>query len=323
MIIRAQRKDHFTVINNIAIDDTRLGFRAKGVLIFILSKPDNWSVSERGLAQVGPDGREAVGAALRELETCGYLRRTKSRNPDGTWAWDSMIFDVPQPADGSGDGETHGAGVADFPPESSTVAGFSSHGLTVHGKPVHIIRTEQTNTNSLSPSRAALPEAEKPPEAARPPVVKGSPYMRGLLLTNGYVTEGTGKNAVQVYYERFHFTDPAAHLSAPVEDDLVRICTDLVRLREVVIAYSRTNYQPGNAQLILDWYHAGVPSRVTGATKGDFGNGNGNGANNRGNAGRRSSTDSRQPWANYSAPSWSDDEIAEFQAGLAGGPGHD
>ena len=145
--------------------------------------------------------------------------------------------------------------------------------------------------------------------------------MRGLLLPNGYVPEGTGKNAVQVYYERFHFGDPDAHLSAPVEDDLVRICTDLARLREVVIAYSRTNYQPGNAQLIIDWYHAGVPSRAAGATKGDF-NGNGN-ANSGGNTGRRGGTDSRKPWANYSAPSWSDDEIAEFQAGLAGGPGHD
>ena len=320
MIIRAQRKDHFTVINNIAIDDTRLGFRAKGVLIFILSKPDNWSVSERGLAQVGPDGREAVGAALRELETCGYLRRTKSRNPDGTWAWDSMIFDVPQPADGSGDPETQGAGVAENPPVTSTVDGFSGHGLTVHGKPVHIINTDQTNTNSLSPSRAALAENGKPP-AGKPPVIKGSPHMRGLLLPNGYVPEGTGKNAVQVYYERFHFGDPDAHLSAPVEDDLVRICTDLARLREVVIAYSRTNYQPGNAQLIIDWYHAGVPSRAAGATKGDF-NGNGN-ANSGGNTGRRGGTDSRKPWANYSAPSWSDDEIAEFQAGLAGGPGHD
>ena len=320
MIIRAQRKDHFTVINNIAIDDTRLGFRAKGVLIFILSKPDNWSVSERGLAQVGPDGREAVGAALRELETCGYLRRTKSRNPDGTWAWDSVIFDVPQVGGGSGDGETCGAVVAENQPASSTVDGFSGHGLTVHGKPVHIINTEQTNTISLPPSRGALAENGKPP-AGKPPVIKGSPHMRGLLLPNGYVPEGTGKNAVQVYYERFHFGDPDAHLSAPVEDDLVRICTDLARLREVVIAYSRTNYQPGNAQLIIDWYHAGVPSRAAGATKGDF-NGNGN-ANSGGNTGRRGGTDSRKPWANYSAPSWSDDEIAEFQAGLAGGPGHD
>ena len=48
MIIRAQRRETFTVVNNTAINDNRLSFRAKGVLVYILSKPDNWRVSESG-----------------------------------------------------------------------------------------------------------------------------------------------------------------------------------------------------------------------------------------------------------------------------------
>lgn len=70
---------------------------------------------------------------------------------------------------------------------------------------------------------------------------------------------GQGQNPVQVYYERFNYGDPDARLNRPQEDDLARLCPDLDKLREVITAYSRTNYRPGNIQLILDWYRNGTP----------------------------------------------------------------
>ena len=144
-------------------------------------------------------------------------------------------------------------------------------------------------------AEAAAPAA--PPSLPPPPtkVVKSrSPHMpRGLQLPMGHVPAGTGSNAVQVYYERFRYDDPAARLSAPQEDDLVRICTDLGRLREVITAYSQTNYRPGNVRLILDWYAAGVPQRVQGA----------NGATTNNGATQRSGSagggTARPAWANY------------------------
>lgn len=325
MIVRAQRKDHFTVINNIAISDERLGFRAKGVLIFILSKPDNWSVSERGLAQVGPDGRDAVAAALKELEACGYLRRTKTRNPDGTWAWDSMVFDVPQtdgelPASAPEAVAAEVNGVADFPPEDDTMAGFSSHGLTVHGKPSQIIKTEQINTDLLSPSRAAPGRAAEKAAATTGNgngTVKrsGSPYMRGLVLPGGYVPAGQGANAVQVYYERFHFSDPDAHLSMPQEDDLIRLCPDLDRLREVVVAYSRTGFKRGNINLILDWYRDGVPARQANTNGGS--NGNGKTTEKFSVAGGRAPADSGATDDYYTRIYGTEDEYQQFQRAIA------
>ena len=153
MIIRAERKEKFTVVSNIALEDTRLSFRAKGILVFILSKPDRWQVSERHLAEQGPDGRSAVASALTELEEAGYLRRTRSRQPDGTFAWESMIFDEPQPANEPEPAEeAQPAPTAEVdhsdPPGSqrSTMAGKTGHGLTVRGKPSHIVNTEQVNT---------------------------------------------------------------------------------------------------------------------------------------------------------------------------------
>src|SRR5690606_30925397 len=164
MIIRAERKEKFTVVSNAALEDTRLSFRAKGILVFILSKPDKWQVSERHLAEQGPDGRSAVASALTELESAGYLRRTRTRQPDGTFARESMIFDEPQPAkEAEPAEETQPEQPAEVdhsdPPGSqrSTMAGKTGHGLTVRGKPSHIVNTEQVNTEQLEEEEGAVP----------------------------------------------------------------------------------------------------------------------------------------------------------------------
>ena len=163
------------------------------------------------------------------------------------------------------------------------------------------ISPEPSVEPSIQPSlvegaREAQPPPPPPPQPEATKVVKSrSPHMpRGLQLPMGYVPAGMATNAVQVYYERFRYDDPAARLSAPQEDDLVRICKDLPRLREVVTAYSQTNYRPGNVRLILDWYATGVPQRVQGATHGATTN---NGAAER--RGAAGGSQARKPWANY------------------------
>lgn len=114
---------------------------------------------------------------------------------------------------------------------------------------------------SVEPERDHAREAPPTSSPDDRSVIK-SPYLpTGKLLAKGYWPPGSGENAVQVYYERFSLSDPRARLYPPQEDDLMRICSDLDRLRDVVTAYSRTNYQPGNIQLILDWYRNGVPDR--------------------------------------------------------------
>lgn len=89
-----------------------------------------------------------------------------------------------------------------------------------------------------------------------------SPYLAGAPVNaDGYIPAGMGENAIQVYYERFKITQNDARLSAPQEDDLVRLCPDLPRLRDVVAAYERSGYRLGNVQLILDWYRSGIPTK--------------------------------------------------------------
>lgn len=74
-ITRAGSRDRFTVVHNRTIEDDRLSFRALGLLVFVLSKPDNWKTHVAHLATTHSEGREAVRKALVELEDCGYVRR--------------------------------------------------------------------------------------------------------------------------------------------------------------------------------------------------------------------------------------------------------
>ncbi|MGW1037398.1 hypothetical protein ACWD4Z_35055 [Streptomyces antibioticus] len=76
--------DQFTQIANGLFRDSRLSFKAKGIFGYVSTHRDGWQVTLAHLVAVGPDGREAIRAGLRELERYGYLIRERLRRPNGT-----------------------------------------------------------------------------------------------------------------------------------------------------------------------------------------------------------------------------------------------
>lgn len=95
-IIRQPRPtSHFTILPNGVLRDMTLSFKARGLLAYILSQPDNWRTTSADLALVGPDGRDAVRTGLTELEARGYLVRLKHQAPDGKWRTTTHIYDTP------------------------------------------------------------------------------------------------------------------------------------------------------------------------------------------------------------------------------------
>lgn len=89
-------QSNFTILSNEILRDNRLSFRARGILVSILSRPDNWRTSAGSLANESVEGRGAILTALKELETFGYLERTKHQNAQGHWVSDSLIYDKPR-----------------------------------------------------------------------------------------------------------------------------------------------------------------------------------------------------------------------------------
>lgn len=95
-LIRADRPvDNYTQISNAMLKDQRISSRAKGILALMLSFPPGWKTSSERLTAMVPEGRDAVRAALRELEQFGYLQRIKTRTAQGTWEHDQMVSDTP------------------------------------------------------------------------------------------------------------------------------------------------------------------------------------------------------------------------------------
>jgi hypothetical protein len=96
-IIRAQRPHSgFTVVRNDVAQDSRLSFRARGLLIYILSLPDNWRTDSVTLAKEGVEGRDAIRKCLTEMETTGYLKRLKTQNELGHWETLWYVYDHPE-----------------------------------------------------------------------------------------------------------------------------------------------------------------------------------------------------------------------------------
>ena len=97
-VIRVRKRpNNFVMIDKTFLEDERLSFKAKGILAYLLSKPDNWKVIVGNLVKFSKDGKSAVYAGLKELKECGYYVKTPIRNEDGTRIsrWESTVYEVP------------------------------------------------------------------------------------------------------------------------------------------------------------------------------------------------------------------------------------
>lgn len=97
MIYRVKKEARFTVIDNQLATDSRLSFGARGLLVYLLSKPDNWEVRLEDLVKASPAGRTAVSRMIHELEEAGYMRRVQERGEGGTFAHvRTEVYESPQ-----------------------------------------------------------------------------------------------------------------------------------------------------------------------------------------------------------------------------------
>lgn len=82
-VYKLHRTNGFTVMSNFHLRDKNLSLKSVGLLSKMLSFPDGWKFSTRGLASICKEGPDAITTALKELEQCGYLVRTRQRDSLG------------------------------------------------------------------------------------------------------------------------------------------------------------------------------------------------------------------------------------------------
>ena len=82
-VFRIERTRDYTVMSNHHLRNGKLSLKAKGLLSMMLSLPEDWNYTTRGLAKICKEGVDAIGGALRELETAGYIVRHQLRDRQG------------------------------------------------------------------------------------------------------------------------------------------------------------------------------------------------------------------------------------------------
>lgn len=85
----------FTTIHNTMIRDMNLGATERGVLLTMLSLPDNWDFSIKGLTSILPDGYTKISTSLKKLEKAGYLIRQRVYSDGKICDWEYTFSDEP------------------------------------------------------------------------------------------------------------------------------------------------------------------------------------------------------------------------------------
>lgn len=81
LIIRSNKRENpYAMIDKYGLEDERLSWKAKGLLAYLLSKPDDWKIYVTELANHAKDKKDSIRAGIKELTECGYISMTRIRD---------------------------------------------------------------------------------------------------------------------------------------------------------------------------------------------------------------------------------------------------
>ena len=96
-IFRVKKTRDFTIMSNHHLRDKKLSLKAKGLLSLILSLPEDWDYTLKGLSYICKEGIDAVRMAVKELEDAGYIERRRFRNEKGQLkSIEYIIHEIPE-----------------------------------------------------------------------------------------------------------------------------------------------------------------------------------------------------------------------------------
>lgn len=86
MVFRVEKNRDYSTINNTILRDRDISLKAKGLLVTMLSLPDEWVYSIEGLTKILKEGKDSIRSAIKELEEHGYVTRVQDRNSQGSFS---------------------------------------------------------------------------------------------------------------------------------------------------------------------------------------------------------------------------------------------
>ena len=156
-VFRIEKTRDYTVMSNHHLRNTDLSLKAKGLLSLMLSLPEEWDYTTKGLARICKDGVDSICAGVRELEDHGYVVRERVRNANGQLgAIEYTILEQPRPPEPK----------RENPVQANPVLGSPVLGKSEQEKPAQLnidISSNQISKKELSSTEISNPIQSNPP----------------------------------------------------------------------------------------------------------------------------------------------------------------
>ena len=179
----------YAVLAMAIVEDSRLSWKAKGLMAYLASRPQGWNINEQDLINRSTDGRDAVRAGLNELVDAGYLVRERVANPEGRFA--KTIWHIHNK-------ETGG-----------TTDGFSGRGETIDGKTtdgksVHLVNTIETNSIKTNTKKHMRDDAFEETWKRYPKRSGGNSKADAYKAWSARIKQGHTAETIHEGVERYH-----------------------------------------------------------------------------------------------------------------------
>lgn len=138
------KSNPYVILNKSFLEDAKLSAKAKGILAYLLSRPDNWETRTEQLIAVMRDGRDSILSGLTELEKAGYFERSPVRDPKTKRIshWIKNVYECPTVKQTStplgtldDSGKTINGKAVNGIPGNGAINGFSGEGFSGEGNP--------------------------------------------------------------------------------------------------------------------------------------------------------------------------------------------
>ena len=233
-VFRVERTQNYTVMSNYHLRDKTISFKAKGLLSLMLSLPEDWDYTLAGLARISLEGKDAIRAAVVELEKAGYVHRRQTTDKAGKFGSNEYIIreypvsHEPPPEGPSSASPLSGNPMTEEPSTASTQT----------EKATQIIKDVQTKENKIlsSQSTDSFPFPSAPsmtPAAAEPPEAKGRKRSRSGGMSQGEMDAYRDLIRENIGYDDFVRERPydAGQLDEMVELMVEAVCSKKKNLR--------------------------------------------------------------------------------------------
>ena len=155
-VFRVEKTKDYTVMANHHLRNTVLSLKAKGLLSLMLSLPENWDYTTKGLSCICKDGIDSINATVKELEEQGYVIRRRIRNEKGQLtSIEYTILEQPQLLDTSELSPKQENPILEKPTLGKPISEHPVLGKPELGEPIlvkpHQLSTDLSRTNLLNP----------------------------------------------------------------------------------------------------------------------------------------------------------------------------